>query len=406
MPKLCFFSFFFFFYHLPPILACTRVGERGRCGTLDGEYHNDIIHMQPGLGNPSDAETKTIEKKKGGVGRWIIEEHQRNRKPSLWIGSTFWECFKEHSIVGRKKKKNSLRFIPRQKKALPWLRGGRVHRWKLTYCSPFICMKLFTAVSCCSVFLFVFFFFMPVPRLLHFSGTRIRFVSQLVWTDTDACYWGRQLALGVYVCVCMCVRSCMRLCAVFRAYLQLDFQRIIPALLLFLRFQVRNGLKYQKLHYVWRQYFLNCCWLSERKKKNWKSSQKPRQSGKKKCTVFSVRSAQMVNSDGGEASRFARSREVGRAPTRSLGENRWQPPKAGAKLFCSRARTSPGHFQPGLNLYLRPLVGLSRTPILYLHLLPKRNLPPRSDMKRWVRFLLKALYDRASLLFKTQQKID
>lgn len=156
MPKLCFFSFYSsFFYHLPPILACTGVGERGRCGTLDGEYHNDIIHMQPGLGNPSDAETKTIEKKRGGGG-WIIEEHQRNRKPSLWIGSTFWECFKEHSIVGRKKK-NSLRFIPRQKKALPWLRGGRVHRWKLTYCSPFICMKLFTTVSCCSVFLFVFF---------------------------------------------------------------------------------------------------------------------------------------------------------------------------------------------------------------------------------------------------------
>lgn len=25
---------------------------------LDGEYHNDIIHMQPGLGNPSNAQTK------------------------------------------------------------------------------------------------------------------------------------------------------------------------------------------------------------------------------------------------------------------------------------------------------------------------------------------------------------
>lgn len=74
----------------------------------------------------------------------------------------------------------------------------------------------------------------------------------------------------------------------------------------------------------------------------------------KKCTVLSARSARMVNSDGGEASRFARSREVGRAPTRSLGENRWQPPKAEAKLFCSRARTSSGHFQPELNLYLRP----------------------------------------------------
>lgn len=71
-------------------------------------------------------------------------------------------------------------------------------------------------------------------------------------------------------------------------------------------------------------------------------------------TVLSARSAQMVKSGGGEASRFARSREVGPAPTRRQGENRWQPPKAGAKLFCSRARTSPGHLQPGLNLYLRP----------------------------------------------------
>lgn len=116
--QIVFFFFFFpFFYHPPPILACTKVGEQGRCGTLDGEYHNDIIHMQPGLGNPSDAETKTIEKKKRGGGRWIIEEHQRNRKPSLWIGSTFWECFKEHSIVGRKKKKKQSPLYPLSEKS-------------------------------------------------------------------------------------------------------------------------------------------------------------------------------------------------------------------------------------------------------------------------------------------------
>lgn len=64
LPKLCFFFFFLILYHLPPILACT--GGKGGCGTLDGEYHNDIIHMRPGLGNPSDAETKTIEKKREG----------------------------------------------------------------------------------------------------------------------------------------------------------------------------------------------------------------------------------------------------------------------------------------------------------------------------------------------------
>lgn len=44
------------------------------CGALDGEYHNDIIHMQPGLGNPSDAETKTIKKKKRTMNYWRASE--------------------------------------------------------------------------------------------------------------------------------------------------------------------------------------------------------------------------------------------------------------------------------------------------------------------------------------------
>lgn len=46
MPKLC----FFLIYLQYPL-------HRG-CSALDGEYHNDVIHMQPGLGNPSNAETK------------------------------------------------------------------------------------------------------------------------------------------------------------------------------------------------------------------------------------------------------------------------------------------------------------------------------------------------------------
>lgn len=48
MHKFCF--FFWFLYLQYPL-------HRG-CSALDGENHNDIIHMQPGLGNPSNAETK------------------------------------------------------------------------------------------------------------------------------------------------------------------------------------------------------------------------------------------------------------------------------------------------------------------------------------------------------------
>lgn len=66
--------------------------------------------------------------------------------------------------------------------------------------------------------------------------------------DGHRCLLVRQTISSECVCVCVCARSCMRLCAVFRAYLQLDFQRIIPALLLFPKFQARNSLKYQKLH--------------------------------------------------------------------------------------------------------------------------------------------------------------
>lgn len=74
----------------------------------------------------------------------------------LWIGSTFWECFKEHSIVGKKTRALSLCFIPVGKlcpgseREREVTEGGR--DWKLTYCSPFICMKLFTTFSCCSPF--------------------------------------------------------------------------------------------------------------------------------------------------------------------------------------------------------------------------------------------------------------
>lgn len=46
MPKLC-----FFLIYLQYPLHCG-------CIALDGEHHNDIIHIQPGLGNPSNAETK------------------------------------------------------------------------------------------------------------------------------------------------------------------------------------------------------------------------------------------------------------------------------------------------------------------------------------------------------------
>lgn len=79
----------------------------------------------------------------------------RNEKPFSWIVSTFWECFKERLIVCKNKKKikkernqtPSLRYPCR--KALPWLweavpEPQREGEWKLTYCSPFICMKLFT----------------------------------------------------------------------------------------------------------------------------------------------------------------------------------------------------------------------------------------------------------------------
>lgn len=42
MPKLC------FLIDLQYPLHCG-------CSALDGEYHNDIIHMKPGLGNPPNA---------------------------------------------------------------------------------------------------------------------------------------------------------------------------------------------------------------------------------------------------------------------------------------------------------------------------------------------------------------
>ena len=38
---------------------------------MGGGYPTDIIHAQPGWDNPSDAQSKTIEKQ----GRWIIEEY-------------------------------------------------------------------------------------------------------------------------------------------------------------------------------------------------------------------------------------------------------------------------------------------------------------------------------------------
>ena len=70
--------------------------------------------------------------------------------------------------------------------------GGREEGgdWKLTYCSPFICMKLFTTFSCCSLF-----FPIPVPHRSIFLAFWFSFfsVSALLFffTDTDGGYRGR-----------------------------------------------------------------------------------------------------------------------------------------------------------------------------------------------------------------------
>lgn len=144
--------------------------------------------MQPGLGNPSNAELRPNHKKDDELLKSIREIGNLSLNRINLLGML------QRAFNSRQKKPSPLPALSLSKSSALALREresdrGRGGDWKLTYCSPFICMKLFTTFSCCSLFfpipvpycsIFLAFWFCPVSA--HFNRNRWWWLKHAVMT--------------------------------------------------------------------------------------------------------------------------------------------------------------------------------------------------------------------------------